>query len=55
MNRRQFLATAAVAAGAGNAAPKLALDGGTPVRQKPLQAGFWGTQYYDDKERAQLT
>jgi len=55
MNRRQFLATAAAAAGAGNAAPKLALDGGTPVRQKPLQAGFWGTQYYDDKERAQLT
>jgi 8-amino-3,8-dideoxy-alpha-D-manno-octulosonate transaminase len=54
MNRRRFLGTAAVAAGASNAAPQLAVDGGKPVREQPLRADFFGTQYYDDKERQEL-
>ena len=55
MNRRRFLAAAVAVAGSGKAAPKLAIDGGSPVRQKPLHAGFWGTQYYDNKEKVELT
>jgi 8-amino-3,8-dideoxy-alpha-D-manno-octulosonate transaminase len=55
MNRRRFLASAAAAAGSSKAGARLAVDGGAPVREKPLRAGFWGTQYYDEKEKAQLT
>ncbi len=47
VDRRTFLATAA-AASAANAAED------TPVRATPLRAGYYGTQYYDDKERAEL-
>lgn len=55
MKRRHFLTTAAaVAATPAKAAPKLAIDGGTPVREKPLKAGYWGSEFYDDKERAEL-
>jgi 8-amino-3,8-dideoxy-alpha-D-manno-octulosonate transaminase len=54
IDRRRFLAGAAVAAGAAKAAPQLALEGGKPVRETPLEAGFWGPEYYDDKERAQV-
>ncbi|MCC6858915.1 MAG: DegT/DnrJ/EryC1/StrS family aminotransferase [Bryobacterales bacterium] len=54
MNRRSFLATAAAAAGAAQAAPQLAVDGGKPVREKPLRADYFGTQFYDDKERQEL-
>jgi 8-amino-3,8-dideoxy-alpha-D-manno-octulosonate transaminase len=56
MNRRAFLVTAAAAgaAGATHAGSKLALDGGKPVRQSPLKAGFFGPQYYDEKERHEL-
>lgn len=32
----------------------LAADGGKPVREKPLQADYWGPQYYDEKERREL-
>jgi 8-amino-3,8-dideoxy-alpha-D-manno-octulosonate transaminase len=55
VNRRQFLAGAgSAAAAAAQAAPTLALNGGTPVRQKPLKAGYWGSEFYDDKERTEL-
>lgn len=55
MDRRKFMAAAGAAATAAQAAPgKLALDGGKPVRDKPLKAGYWGTQFYDEKERAEL-
>jgi 8-amino-3,8-dideoxy-alpha-D-manno-octulosonate transaminase len=54
MNRRQFVALAAAAAAVGEAAPKLAIDGGPAVRDKPLRAGTYGTSYYDDKELAEL-
>src|SRR5690242_857387 len=54
MDRREFLAAAAVAASA-SASPQLAVDGGAPVRTKPLTGPNWGPQYYDDKEQTQLT
>ena len=55
MDRREFLAATAVAAGSASAASQLAVDGGTPVRTKPLMGPNWGPQYYDDKEQTQLT
>ncbi|HEY6991787.1 MAG TPA: DegT/DnrJ/EryC1/StrS family aminotransferase [Bryobacteraceae bacterium] len=52
MHRRDFLSTAAAAAVISNAKPA---DGGDrPVRNQPLRASYWGSQYYDDKEREQL-
>ncbi len=54
MNRRTFLTATAAATGAVHAAPQLAAEGGTPVRKQPLRADFFGTQYYDDKERREL-
>src|SRR6185295_9264581 len=53
--RRDFLASAALAAaGNADAAPQLAVNGGTPIRTKPLGGPNWGPQYYDDKEQRQL-
>ena len=55
VDRRDFLAAAAAAAiGSAEAAPQLAVDGGTPVRAKPLGGPNWGPQYYDGKEQRQL-
>jgi 8-amino-3,8-dideoxy-alpha-D-manno-octulosonate transaminase len=54
MNRRDFLAATVVAAASADAASQLALNGGVPVRTKPLVGTNWGPQYYDDKERTQL-
>jgi 8-amino-3,8-dideoxy-alpha-D-manno-octulosonate transaminase len=54
VNRRAFLAAAALGSTAAPGAPPLALDGGAPVREKPLRAGYFGPQFYDEKERAQL-
>jgi len=56
MKRRIFMTAAAATATAqrGSAAPKLAIDGGAPVREKPLRAGYWGSEFYDDKERAEV-
>lgn len=56
MQRRKFVSAAAGSAAAASAFPagKPVIDGGTPVRSAPLRAGFWGTQFYDDKERAEL-
>ena len=52
MNRRGFL-TAAAAAAALHAddTPQLAVNGGAPVRTRPLTGPNWGPQYYDDKEQ----
>ena len=55
MDRRQFVAGMAAAAGTAGAAPELAVDGGTPVRQTPLRGGNWGPALFDDKEIAELT
>lgn len=46
MNRRDFMATTALTAGAANA--------DIPVRQKPLTSTYWGTQYYDSQEQRQI-
>lgn len=54
VNRRRFLAAAGVAAASGHSATTLAVDGGKPVREKPLKAGYWGSEFYDEKERAEL-
>ena len=54
MERRRFLAAAAVAAGGAKAADQLALEGGSPVRATPLRARYFGPLYYDEKERAEL-
>ncbi|HXB73447.1 MAG TPA: hypothetical protein VNY05_34735, partial [Candidatus Acidoferrales bacterium] len=57
VDRRGFLAAAAAAAARAQdagAVPQLAVNGGTPVRPRPLTGANWGPQYYDDKERSQL-
>ncbi|MBZ5592937.1 MAG: DegT/DnrJ/EryC1/StrS family aminotransferase [Acidobacteriia bacterium] len=54
MNRRTFLAGAAVAAGAAGNTSRLAVEGGTPVRETPLKADFFGTQYYGEEETREL-
>jgi 8-amino-3,8-dideoxy-alpha-D-manno-octulosonate transaminase len=55
MQRRKLIAAAALAsASAAAPAEKPAIEGGAPVRSTPLRAGYWGTQFYDDKERAEL-
>ena len=52
LDRRDFLAAAALATVANaDAAPQLAVNGGTPVRTQPLGGPNWGPQYYDDKEQ----
>jgi len=56
MDRRIFLtAVTSAALASANAAPELALEGGTPVRSTPLVSPNWGPLYYDDKEQTQLT
>jgi 8-amino-3,8-dideoxy-alpha-D-manno-octulosonate transaminase len=56
MDRRAFLAAAAAAGVTTSidAAPQLAVNGGTPVRSQALGTGNWGPLYYDDKEQTQL-
>ncbi len=64
-NRRQFLetiGTASILMGSGvplrslaaGAEPKLALDGGEPVRKVRLGARPYGPQFYDDVEKREL-
>src|SRR5690242_19467142 len=55
MNRRMFLAGAAAAAGAAGSPAKLAVEGGKPVRETPLKAGFFGTSVYGDEETRELS
>jgi 8-amino-3,8-dideoxy-alpha-D-manno-octulosonate transaminase len=55
MQRRKFVAAAAAVSAASAGPPaKPAIEGGTPVRATPLRAGYWGSQFYDEKERIQL-
>lgn len=55
MNRREFVALgAATAVGTANAAPELAVNGGTPVRSGPLRGLNWGPLHYDQAELSQL-
>ena len=54
MDRRVFLASAAATTIAANAADRLAVDGGPPVRSAPLSTGNWGPMYYDGQEQTQL-
>lgn len=49
MQRRAFLAAAATAF----TASSTPVDG-SPLRSRPLKAGFFGTQYYDEQERREL-
>jgi len=49
-----FLAGAAAAAGAAGNAAKLAVEGGKPVREAPLKAGFFGTSVYGEEETREL-
>ena len=53
MNRRNFLTT--ITSTAASAGVRPATTSPQPVRSQPLHASYWGTQYYDDKEREQLT
>jgi len=54
INRRQLLGAATAAVAGAKGASTLALHGGKPVREKPLKAGYWGSEFYDEKERAEL-
>ncbi|MEK7409710.1 MAG: aminotransferase class I/II-fold pyridoxal phosphate-dependent enzyme, partial [Acidobacteriota bacterium] len=54
MKRREFLGAAAAAAGGAGASPQLAIEGGAPVRARPLTKRDWGPQYFDEKERQQV-
>ena len=53
MNRRTFLA-GAIVGGATRACSSLARGEEKPVRTTPLKAGYFGTQYYDERERQEL-
>jgi 8-amino-3,8-dideoxy-alpha-D-manno-octulosonate transaminase len=54
MHRRTFLAAAAALAGSSSSSRALALEGGKRVRARPLRSTYYGPEYYDDKELAQL-
>jgi dTDP-4-amino-4,6-dideoxygalactose transaminase len=56
LTRRRFLAaTAGVATLGGRPAHRLLGDDFKPVRETPLKADYWGTQFYDEKELQQLS
>ena len=54
MKRREFVAAVSASAIASGANQAKAATG-TPVRSEPLQAGYWGTEFYDDAEQQQIT
>ena len=54
MDRREFVTSIAAAAGTASAAQALAIDGGKPVRERPLRGENWGPLYYDEDERSQV-
>jgi 8-amino-3,8-dideoxy-alpha-D-manno-octulosonate transaminase len=54
VDRRHFLTAVAAAAGAAQAEPQLAIDGGAPVRKQPLSGKNWGPQFYDNQELQNL-
>jgi 8-amino-3,8-dideoxy-alpha-D-manno-octulosonate transaminase len=55
MERRTFLAAAAATIASADTTPQLAVNGGAPVRTRPLGTENWGPLYYDTKEQTQLT
>jgi 8-amino-3,8-dideoxy-alpha-D-manno-octulosonate transaminase len=55
MQRRTFLGMAAAVAGSAGASSALALDGGKPVRSRPLRSTYYGPEFYDEKELRELT
>ncbi len=55
MERRHFVAAMAAAAAPAKAEPKLAVEGGQPVRATPLEADHWGPMSYDSEELEQVT
>jgi len=54
MDRRAFLAAMSSLAGSTPLTTALAVDGGKPVRARPLRASYYGPACYDDKELFQL-
>src|SRR5436189_1180927 len=54
MNRRKFLAASGVATLGVRAVSKSLGTDGKPVREKPLKGDYWGTEFYDEKERQEL-
>ncbi len=54
MKRRHFVGAMAAAASGAKASPKLAVDGGSPVRSTPLYSDHWGPMNYDQKEMEQV-
>ncbi|HEV3121143.1 MAG TPA: hypothetical protein VGY53_04545, partial [Isosphaeraceae bacterium] len=54
MRRREFFGMAAVLASSAGGSSALALDGGKPVRSKPLRSTYYGPEYYDEKEQREL-
>src|SRR3989442_15656801 len=54
MNRRNFIAGAAAAAATAATPPRLAVEGGKPVRETPLNSGFYGSAYYGPEEANEL-
>jgi 8-amino-3,8-dideoxy-alpha-D-manno-octulosonate transaminase len=57
MRRRTFLSAAAGLAGSVSSTSSrsaLAAEGGNPVRSKPLRATYYGPEFYDEKELAEL-
>ena len=56
LSRRRFLAaTAGLATLDGRTASGSIGDDFKPIRETPLKADYWGTQFYDEKELQQLT
>src|SRR3954451_1103327 len=54
MYRRSFLAASVALTATTTSQASLAVEGGTPVRSKPLRATYYGPEYYDEKELSQL-
>ena len=54
MDRRTFLSAVAALAGTISKNSAMAIEGGNPVRSKPLRSTFYGPEFYDDKELAEL-
>jgi 8-amino-3,8-dideoxy-alpha-D-manno-octulosonate transaminase len=55
LHRRGLLAAAAATAALhAEDTPQLAVNGGAPVRTRPLAGPNWGPQYYDEQEQSQL-
>lgn len=54
MDRRRFVASAAVGAAAVSSSSLPAAEGGSPVRATPLRGDNWGPLHYDAAEKAQV-